>query len=45
MLVVVKKEASQVNSTIATVERLGTILIHARKIQKKILHLIQVRCT
>lgn len=44
-MVVVKKEPSQVNGTVATVERLGTTLVRAKKMQKKILHLMQVRRT
>jgi hypothetical protein len=40
MLVVVKKGPSQVNSTVATVGRLGTMPIRAKKMQQKILNLI-----
>jgi hypothetical protein len=42
---VVTKGPSQLNSAIATVEGLDTTLVRARKIQKKILNLMQLRRT
>jgi hypothetical protein len=42
---VVKKGPSQLNDAVVIIERLDTMLIRVRKIQKKILNLMQLHYT
>jgi hypothetical protein len=42
---VVRKGPNQLNSAVVTVEGLDTTLVRVRKMQKKILNLMQLRCT